>query len=159
MAIVGSHPMVKSSHNIITRKPFARVVTVMSKFCLRLKNCNNFFSSSPGSQLGKHCHLQSRCKPLKERKAIEMSTGQRCRHHVRAGAASSIPPRQDASQAGFGYPIWMWCNYSDCGPGKWLKGLSFKYHSIVCCRKIEISPVTSLVQNWAIFLWLASSLC
>lgn len=97
--------MAEISHNTITKKLFARVVTVMSKFSLRLKNCNNFFSSSPGSQLGKHCHLQSRCKLLKERKAIEMSIGPRRRHHVGAGAASSVPLSQDASQAGFGYPI------------------------------------------------------
>lgn len=92
MAIVGSHPKVEISHNTITRKLFARVVTVMSKFSLRLKNCNNFFSSSPGSQLGKHCHLQSRCKLLKERKAIEMSIGQRRRHHVGLGLPVQFLP-------------------------------------------------------------------
>ena len=90
MAIVGSHPKVEISHNTITRKPFARVVTVMPKFSLRLKNCNNLFFSSPGSQLGKHCHLQSRCKLLKERKAIEI--GQRRRHHVGLGLpVQSLP--------------------------------------------------------------------
>ena len=40
VAIVGSHPMAEISHNTITKKLFARVVTVMSKFSLRLKNCN-----------------------------------------------------------------------------------------------------------------------
>lgn len=90
MAIVGSHPKVEISHNTITRKPFARVVTVMPKFSLRLKNCNNLFFSSPGSQLGKHCHLQSRCKLLKERKAIEI--GQRHQHHVGLGLpVQSLP--------------------------------------------------------------------
>lgn len=92
MAIVGSHPKVEISHNTITRKPFARVVTVMPKFSLRLKNCNNLFFSSPGSQLGKHCHLQSRCKLLKERKAIEI--GQRHQHHVGLGLpVQSLPAK------------------------------------------------------------------
>ena len=92
MAIVGSHPKVEISHNTITRKPFARVVTVMPKFSLRLKNCNNLFFSSPGSQLGKHCHLQSRCKLLKERKAIEI--GHRHQHHVGLGLpVQSLPAK------------------------------------------------------------------
>lgn len=126
--------MVKISHNTITGNLFTRFMTVISRFILRLKNYNNFSSSFPGSQLGKHCHLQSRCNLLKEGKAIEMSIGQRGRHQERTGLPvqqrdrSLMPPTQDALQACLWCPTGTWCNYSDYDPAKWLKGLSSQYH-------------------------------